>query len=273
MASSWARKPRRRLARTSLLFLIALAILAVIAVASTVTVTKANDASYAGTLIKPYFENQNAPVTGCTAPCLTVDTQTTQPGTSGSFALSGSSSMYLWSPQFTAATTAQAGTWVLDFWAAAASYSYVPIILTNSQTSATPNPYQAMVQPNPSSFSASEASDLGNVAFCTSASCSTELYSWLEGCGSAAPYGPCSTSSTVATFWVKLTSAIAANGGTLTIYMVFMPTSTEFDGIYRGEAPSSRQPTHCMTMVQMCSIFTSTETPRPPASTSAPTTE
>lgn len=209
----------------------------VVAFATVVTVTQAKDASYAGTLLQPYFEDKNAPVTGCTSPCLTVDTQTTQPGASSSFALSGSSSMYLWSPQFASATTARAGTWALDFWSAAASYSYVAVTLTNSQTSATPVPYQAMIQTNPSSYSTSEASDLGNVGFCTSASCSTKLYSWLEGCGTSAPYGPCSTSSTVATFWVKLTSAIAANGGTLTIYMVFLPTSTEFDGVYRGEAP------------------------------------
>jgi hypothetical protein len=207
-----------------------------IASASTVTVSKTSYADYGGFFLKPYYENANPPVTGCTSPCLTVDTQTTQPATSSSFALSSSSSMYLWSPQFAGATSISAGKWDLDFWVAAAAYTYVAITLTNSQTSATPTPYQALVQTNPSSYSTYEASDLGNVGFCTSASCATKLYSWLEGCGNSAPYGPCSTSSTVATFWVKLTSAIAANGGTLIIYMVFLPTSTEFDGVYRGEA-------------------------------------
>ena len=236
MTFGWAKRPRRRLGKTSLLLFVTITSFLLFAFATPVTVTKANDASYAGTLIRPYFENANAPVTGCTAPCLTVDTQTTQPGTSNSFTLASAARMYLWSPQFTSATTAIAGTWSLDFWAAAASYTDVPVTLTNSQTAATPNPYQALIQPDPYTYSASESSDLGNVAFCTTATCTTELYSWLEGCGIAAPYGPCSTSSTLANFWVKLTSAIAANGGTLTIYMVFLPTS-EFDGVQRGEAP------------------------------------
>ena len=231
-----ARKSRR-LARTSLLLFVILVTPVVIAFAGPVTVTKANDATYGGTLIKPYFENANAPVTGCSAPCLTVDTQTSQPGTSGSFTLASAASMYLWSPQFTSSTTAGAGTWTLDLWVAAAAYTNVPITLTNSQAAATPTSYQAMIKTNPSSYSTLEAANLGNVAFCTSVTCVTELYSWLEGCGSAAPYGPCSTSSTSATFWVKLTSAIAANGGTLTIYMVFLPASTGFDGVYRGESP------------------------------------
>jgi len=235
MALCWVRN--RRLARTSLLPFIILSIFIIVAVASTVTITRANDASYAGTLIRPYFENANAPVTGCTAPCLTVDTQATQPGTSNSFALASTATMYLWSPQFTLATTANSGVWTLNLWGAAASYTSVPITLTNSQTAVTPNPYQVLIQTNPSAYSTSEASDLGNVAFCTTTTCTTELYSWLEGCGNAAPYGPCSISSTVANFWVKLTSAIAANGGTLTIYMVFLPTSTDFDDVYRGEAP------------------------------------
>jgi hypothetical protein len=226
-------RSKPRLARTSLLLLIALSMLVVIAIASTVTVTRANDASYAGTLIRPYFENQNAPVTGCTAPCLTVDTQTTQPGTSGSFALSGSSSMYLWSPQFATATTAYAGTWALDFWASAASYSYVPVTLTNGQASATPNPLQVEVTWNPSSYSGYESSTLGNIRFCTSASCSTEFYSWLQSCTPS-----CSNSATSASAWVKLTSSISGSGGTLTIYMVFLPQTTPFDGNYWGEAPT-----------------------------------
>ena len=229
----------RRLARTSLLLFILLSVLIVVALATPVTVTKANDASYAGSLIRPYFENQNAPVTGCTLPCLTVDTQITQPTASSSFALASGSSMYLWSPQFVGTTTIPAGAWDVDFWAAAATYTSVAITLTNTKTPATPVPFQAMVQMNPASttYSPYEASDLGNVGFCTSASCTTQLYSWLEGCGSSAPYGPCSRSSSVATFWVKLTSVIGASGGTLTIYMVFLPTSTGFDRAYRGEAP------------------------------------
>jgi len=110
MTFGWAKRPRRRLGKTSLLLFVTITSFLLFAFATPVTVTKANDASYAGTLIRPYFENANAPVTGCTAPCLTVDTQTTQPGTSNSFTLASAASMYLWSPQFTSATTAIAGT-------------------------------------------------------------------------------------------------------------------------------------------------------------------
>ena len=115
---------------------------------------------------------------------------------------------------------------------------YVPVTLTNNQGSPTPNPFQVLIQPNPSLYSAREASDLGNVRFCLDTGCNAELYSWLEGCGSGAPYGACSTTSTSATFWIKLTSSIAGNGGTLTIYMTFLSTSTDFDGIQAGEAPT-----------------------------------
>lgn len=221
-----------------LMLVICAVILFSIASASSVTISKSTYADRGGYFLRAYYENSNAPVTGCTSPCLTVDTQATEPTGSGSFSVPSGSSAYLWSPQFATATTVSAGDWALDFWAAAGvSSTYVPITLTNSQTSATPSTLQVLIQPNPSTYSAYEASDLGNIRFCTSAACSTKLYSWLEGCGSGAPYGPCSTASTTANFWVKLTSGIAGSGGTLTIYMVFLASSTQFDGVYAGEAP------------------------------------
>ncbi|MDG7021715.1 MAG: hypothetical protein JRN23_07265, partial [Nitrososphaerota archaeon] len=110
---------------------------------------------------------------------------------------------------------------------------YVPVTITNNQASATPNPFQQKVTWNPSSYSAYEASDLGNVRFCADTACNTPLYAWLESCT-----GTCGPAATLATAWVKLTSSIAANGGSTTIYMVFQPTSTEFDGVYWGEAPN-----------------------------------
>ena len=115
----------------------------------------------------------------------------------------------------------------------AASSSYIAITMTNSQGSVTPNPFQQMVTWNPSAYSSYEASDLGNIRFCLDSACQTSLFSWLESCTPS-----CSTSATSASAWVKLTSSIAANGGTLTIYMVFMSASTDFDNNYWGEAPS-----------------------------------
>lgn len=65
--------------------------LLVVAAAANVTILKTAQADYAGAFLKPYYENLNSPVTGCTAPCLTVDTQGTEPNpTSGTLALDGS---------------------------------------------------------------------------------------------------------------------------------------------------------------------------------------
>jgi len=115
------------------------------------------------------------------------------------------------------------------------SLSYVPITITNNQGSATPNPFQQMVTWNPSTYSSYEATNLGNIRFCADSGCNSPLYSWLESCSSTC--SSAGSSSTSATAWVRLTSAIAGSGGTLTIYMVFGPTTTNFDGAYWGEAP------------------------------------
>ena len=110
---------------------------------------------------------------------------------------------------------------------------YVPITLTNNQGSATPTTFQQKVTWNPSSYSTYEASDLGNVRFCADSACATTLDAWLESCTPS-----CATSATSASAWVKLTSAIGASGGTKTIYMEFLATSTTFDGNFWGEAPN-----------------------------------
>ena len=120
-------------------------------------------------------------------------------------------------------------------WYSSTLYEYIPITITNNQASATPNPFQQMVTWDPATYSAYEATNLGNVRFCADTVCNTPLDAWLESCSSTC--NSAGSSSTSATAWVKLTSAIAANGGTLTIYMVFESTSTQFDGNYWGEAP------------------------------------
>ena len=120
---------------------------------------------------------------------------------------------------------------------ASSSFQYVAVTLTNNQGSATPAPFQQMITWNPSTYSGIEATNLGNIRFCADAACVTPLNAWLESCSST-----CSTSgssSTSATAWVKLTTSIAGSGGTLTIYMVFEPTSTNFDGVHWGEFASA----------------------------------
>jgi len=111
---------------------------------------------------------------------------------------------------------------------------YISFILTNSQASATPNPFQQKVTWNPSTYSADETADLGNIRFCADSVCNTPLSAWLESCSAA-----CAPSNTSATAWVKLTSSIAGSGGTMTVYMVFFQlANTEFDGVQWGEAPN-----------------------------------
>jgi len=117
--------------------------------------------------------------------------------------------------------------------AATGIVAYVPITLTNNQGSATPTTFQQKITWNPSAYSSYEASDLGNIRFCADIACATTLNAWLESCAPS-----CATSATSASAWVKLTSAIAGSGGTQTVYMTFLSTSTHFDGVYWGEAPS-----------------------------------
>jgi hypothetical protein len=111
--------------------------------------------------------------------------------------------------------------------------TFVPITLTNNQASPTPNPLQEKITWNPSTYSAFEAPDLGNVRFCSDSLCNSPLYGWLESCATS-----CSTGAASASAWVRLASPIAANGGTLKIFMVFLSTSTGFDTNYWGEAPN-----------------------------------
>ena len=78
---------------------IAVSALILISLISAITVTISNSpyADSAGILLQPYYENRNAPITGCTSPCLTVDTQTTQPNpSSGTLAIDGNAGG-LWS--------------------------------------------------------------------------------------------------------------------------------------------------------------------------------
>jgi len=100
-------------------------------------------------------------------------------------------------------------------------------------STATPNPFQQKVTWVPTTYATYEASDLGNIRFCSDDACATPLYAWLDSCS-----GTCGMGATSASAWVKLTSSIAGSGGTLTIYMVFMSSTTEFDGVYWGEAPN-----------------------------------
>jgi len=108
-----------------------------------------------------------------------------------------------------------------------ANYIELPFILlyvSNGQSIATPNPFQQMIQFSPSSYSQYENSNLGNIRFYQG---STELHSWCES--------GCSSTASQATFWINLPSGIPANS-VVTVKMAFEPPSTNYDGIYAGEA-------------------------------------
>jgi hypothetical protein len=211
--------------------LLLISIIAVVSFASPVFITTVTSQTNYGTLTNMYYETISGPA-GSTP---STNTAFIPSSSSGSYSIAQASTAYLWSPQFTSATTISAGNWLLGLWAATASIivSYVPIIITNSQTTATPSTFQEEITWAPSSYTSYEASNLGNIRFYSSSAFTTPLYAWLESCTPSL-----SNTATSATAWVKLTSSIAASGGTLTIYMAFLSTTTNFDGNYWGDAPN-----------------------------------
>ena len=112
-----------------------------------------------------------------------------------------------------------------------APYTNVAITLTNSQTTGTPNPMQVRINVSASTYTSVEKSDMGNVRFSTTDDNSAPLYSWLESCSNAT----CNLGS-ADVFWVKLTFSIASSS-THTIYMIFLPIATAFDGNQAGQNP------------------------------------
>jgi len=203
----------------------------VVSFASPAVITNINSQTNYGALTNMYFETISGPA-GSTPSTNTAQTPTSS---SGSYSIAQASTAYLWSLQFGSATTISAGNWFLGLWASSAGsiLSYVPITITNGQSSATPSTFQEEITWNPSTYVSCEASDLGNIRFYSVSNLATPLYAWLESCTPSL-----SNTATSATAWVKLTSSIAQSGGTTTIYMAFLSTSTDFDGIYWGAAPN-----------------------------------
>ena len=145
-----------------------------------------------------FYETANAPAS-CSPP--TVDTGLTAPGSTGSYTIS--------------------------------PYTYVSITVTNSQTSATAAKLQVLLNVDFLNYQAYLRSDVGNIRFysSTSLASSSELYAWLEAFAGSTTANA-ATSSAV---WVMIPTSIPASSAT-TIYMVFLPTTTTFDGVYWGEA-------------------------------------
>jgi hypothetical protein len=117
--------------------------------------------------------------------------------------------------------------------------AYVPIQLSNQQSTGTSANFQQMISFNPSlsQYSQYEASNLSNIEFTSGApaglSGSTPMYAWLESGASTA------ATNTVA--WVNLGSstlgAAGSGSNTLTIYMNFMSNNAPVTSGYTGYAP------------------------------------
>jgi hypothetical protein len=109
------------------------------------------------------------------------------------------------------------------------------IDLTNSQSSATPSPFQQeinMTQLGTLGLYPDLRNDLGNIRFCLDAACREPLNSWLESCQPS-----CNQNSTDVVVWVNLPNGIPASS-TTTIYFSVLDNSTIFTSPYWGEAPS-----------------------------------
>ncbi len=109
--------------------------------------------------------------------------------------------------------------------------AYVPITLTNSQSSATPKDFQQLLQINWSAYSSYLNSNVSNVRFFNSTSFSTsnELAGWIETNNT--------TTAKSSNVWVNLSGTIVPANGTATIYMAFLSTSASWDSTYWGLAP------------------------------------
>ena len=107
---------------------------------------------------------------------------------------------------------------------------YVPINITNTNDTATPKNFQAMVKINWSAYSKYLLPSLSNVRFynSTSFTLSHELAAWMENNNTLKAY-----SSIV---WVNMSGTIIAGKSSVKIYMVFGPTTENF-GKHWGEAP------------------------------------
>lgn len=105
--------------------------------------------------------------------------------------------------------------------------AYVPINITNTQSLATPNPFQMMIQVNSKEYTAYEAADLSNIAFAYPNG--TVIPSWLASGNSK--------SSTNTVYWLKIDSIPAKSS--ITVNMSFYPpTDNVLNNVSTGEAPS-----------------------------------
>ncbi len=115
---------------------------------------------------------------------------------------------------------------------------YVPITLTNNQSSATSSDFQQMITVDWSAYSPYLNAGVTNVEFFDNSG--TVLNAWCES--------SCSSSSSSSTVWLNLGSdTIAASGGALTVYLGFLSVSANNMGT---AGPWGAYPTYTSTYGQ-----------------------
>lgn len=119
----------------------------------------------------------------------------------------------------------------------APSFYYVPIMLSNLQSTPTPVGFQQSIDVDFRAYQSFLAADVGNIRFFNSTNFTTqnELRAWLESYTGGNGSVRSANSSIV---WINLGGTIIPASSQATIYMVFEPASTEFDDLYWGEAPT-----------------------------------
>ena len=144
---------------------------------------------------------------------------------------SGNVPLYSWIESGASATASNTVIWVnLGSLILGSTQNYISVNVINSQNTGTGTDFQQMIYFNPSSYSSYEASDLGNIRFYNG---NNELYSWCES--------GCTSTSSNAIFWINTGSLNIGPNSYATVNMIFEPTSTEYDGVYAGEAPQLSQ--------------------------------
>jgi hypothetical protein len=98
--------------------------------------------------------------------------------------------------------------------------NYVPITLTNNQTTVVSSGTPVQLNVNWNSYGALLPSAVTNVVFLDSRA--AQIPAWIESC--AGSYTSCPSTTASSVVWVTVDSAIPASGGTSTLYMGFYST-------------------------------------------------
>ena len=105
--------------------------------------------------------------------------------------------------------------------------AYIAITITNSESSATPSPFQQMITVDSDSYSSYLASNLQNVNFQDGSG--NIIDSWLESGNS--------NTDTSTIYWISLADGIAASSSVTVYYCVYSTSVNCFNTTNTGEAP------------------------------------